>query len=73
MKTTLFVATLALIPITMHAQDRLTGKPFATRSEAIARNGMAATSQPLATQARWQRRGCRYCRQRGVGSRRTNR
>ena len=51
MKTTLFVATLALIPITMHAQDRLTGKPFATRSEAIARNGMAATSQPLATQA----------------------
>lgn len=32
------------------AQDRLTGKPFATRSEVIARNGMAATSQPLATQ-----------------------
>ncbi|MEM6347455.1 MAG: gamma-glutamyltransferase [Bacteroidota bacterium] len=34
----------------MHAQDRLTGKNFATRSEVIARNGMAATSQPLATQ-----------------------
>ena len=32
------------------AQDRITGKSFATRSEVIARNGMAATSQPLATQ-----------------------
>ena len=30
--------------------DRLTGLPFATRSEVIAPNGMAATSQPLATQ-----------------------
>src|SRR5262245_52432253 len=30
--------------------DRVTGKSFATRSEVIARNGMAATSQPLATQ-----------------------
>lgn len=33
------------------AQDRLTGETFTTRSEVIARNGMAATSQPLATQA----------------------
>jgi gamma-glutamyltranspeptidase/glutathione hydrolase len=32
------------------AQDRLTGLPFATRSEVIAVNGMACTSQPLATQ-----------------------
>ena len=32
------------------AQDRITGKLFATRSEVIASNGMAATSQPLATQ-----------------------
>jgi gamma-glutamyltranspeptidase/glutathione hydrolase len=32
------------------AGDRIVGKPFATRSEVIARNGMAATSQPLATQ-----------------------
>ena len=32
------------------AQDRITGEPFATRSEVIAQNGMAATSQPLATQ-----------------------
>jgi gamma-glutamyltranspeptidase/glutathione hydrolase len=30
--------------------DRITGRPFATRSEVLARNGMAATSQPLATQ-----------------------
>ena len=32
------------------AQDRITGRPFATRSEIIACNGMAATSQPLGTQ-----------------------
>jgi len=32
-------------------QDRITGKSFATRSEVIAQNGMACTSQPLATQA----------------------
>ena len=32
------------------AYDRVTGEPFATRSEVIAQNGMAATSQPLATQ-----------------------
>ncbi len=31
-------------------QDRLTGKNFATRAEVIAKNGMVATSQPLATQ-----------------------
>ena len=30
--------------------DRITGKPFASRSEVIAPHGMAATSQPLATQ-----------------------
>ncbi|WP_242155733.1 gamma-glutamyltransferase [Aestuariivivens sediminis] len=32
------------------AQDRLTGKLFATRSEVMAQNGMVATSHPLATQ-----------------------
>ena len=31
-------------------QDRITGRMFATRSEIIAQHGMAATSQPLATQ-----------------------
>lgn len=33
-----------------HAGDRPTGRKFATRSEVIARHGMAATSQPLSTQ-----------------------
>jgi len=33
-----------------YSQDRITGRDFATRSEVIAVNGMAATSQPLATQ-----------------------
>lgn len=32
------------------AQDRVTGRNFATRSEVIAQNGMVATSHPLATQ-----------------------
>ena len=46
----------ALVVITLFcgvsamAADRITGKPFATRSEVIAQHGMAATSQPLATQ-----------------------
>jgi gamma-glutamyltranspeptidase/glutathione hydrolase len=31
--------------------DRITGRAFVTRSEVIARHGMACTSQPLATQA----------------------
>jgi gamma-glutamyltranspeptidase/glutathione hydrolase len=34
----------------VNAQDRITGKTFATRSEVIAQNGMVATSHPLATQ-----------------------
>ncbi len=42
----LFLLTAGII----NAQDRITGKPFVTRSEVIAQHGMAATSQPLATQ-----------------------
>ena len=34
----------------VYSQDRITGRPFATRSEVIAPHAMAATSQPLATQ-----------------------
>lgn len=34
----------------MSAQDRVTGEPFATRSEVLGQNGMVATSHPLATQ-----------------------
>ena len=41
---------LCITGITLYAQNRLHGK-FSTRSEVIAQNGMAATSQPLATQA----------------------
>ncbi len=40
--------TAALAPA--HAADRVTGKPFATRSEVYAPHAMAATSHPLATQ-----------------------
>ena len=50
MKVRLFIIIISLISIHMSAQDRITGRDFATRSEVIARNGMAATSQPLATQ-----------------------
>jgi gamma-glutamyltranspeptidase / glutathione hydrolase len=41
---------LFVFTISVFAQDRITGLPFATRSEVIAQNGMACTSQPLATQ-----------------------
>ncbi len=33
-----------------HAADRITGAPFATRSQVLARHGMVATAVPLATQ-----------------------
>lgn len=41
--------TAAVIHTTA-AQDRITGKTWATRSEVIAQNGMACTSHPLASQ-----------------------
>lgn len=41
---------ILLTSLTVSGQDRITGKTFATRSEVIAQHGMAATSQPLATQ-----------------------
>jgi gamma-glutamyltranspeptidase / glutathione hydrolase len=50
MKVHLIYLFLLIIPVTLTAQDRITGRDFATRSEIIAQNGMAATSQPLATQ-----------------------
>src|SRR5688500_4428694 len=48
----LVVLTLSLFTATsLFAQiDRITGKPFATRSEVVATHGMVATSHPLATQ-----------------------
>lgn len=45
----LLLLSLALTPPSQ-AYDRITGKPFASRSRVIAQHGMAATSQPLATQ-----------------------
>jgi len=41
---------LALNYTVVQAQDRITGSNIATRSEVIAKNGMIATSHPLATQ-----------------------
>ncbi|MFQ5824071.1 MAG: gamma-glutamyltransferase [bacterium] len=49
-KTIYFLILIATFSIPLQAQDRITGKNFATRSEVIAQHGMAATSQPLATQ-----------------------
>lgn len=46
----LLLLCIALISSSSYAYDRITGKPFASRSEVIATQGMAATSQPLATQ-----------------------
>lgn len=45
------IILLFLFPVLALAADRPVGKHFTTRSEVIAQNGMACTSQPLATQA----------------------
>ena len=50
MKKTILLFIIPFFMTAILAQDRITGKNFATRSEVIAQNGMAATSQPLATQ-----------------------
>lgn len=54
-KTIKSICTLVTVATAMSssgvlAMDRITGKAFATRSEVYATHGMAATSQPLATQ-----------------------
>ena len=46
----LLITALAFLTCNAYGQDRVTGHTFATRSEVIAQHGMAATSQPLATQ-----------------------
>ena len=48
----IFLTSLVLLACVSQAdaQNRITGSQFATRSEVIAKHGMAATSQPLATQ-----------------------
>lgn len=47
---TLFTLAFGCLLFSISAQDRVTGKTFATRSEVIATEGMAATSHPLASQ-----------------------
>lgn len=44
------LVTMMFGSVSVQGGDRLTGQPFATRSEAIGTRAMAATSQPLATQ-----------------------
>src|SRR5688572_21759157 len=45
------LALLSTLLPAVHGQiDRITGRPFATRSEVIAQNGMVCTSHPLASQ-----------------------
>jgi len=46
----LLIAFAVTIVTGVGAYDRVTGRSFASRSEVIAEHGMAATSQPLATQ-----------------------
>ena len=46
----LFLGLLVSMTAASQGFDRPVGEPFASRSEVIAMNGMAATSQPLATQ-----------------------
>ena len=50
MKKVLSVIMTFLLSVPVFAQDRITGHDFTSRSEVIAASGMAATSQPLATQ-----------------------
>jgi len=45
------ILLLLFFPLGLIAQDRPYGKIWATRSQVIAQNGMAATSHPLSTQA----------------------
>lgn len=51
MKKLVFIVLVSFLTLNINSQDRITGHDFATRSEVIAQNGMACTSQPLATQA----------------------
>lgn len=51
MSRSLLAFALALLAPSAPAQvDRITGRPFATRSPVLAQHGMVATSHPLASQ-----------------------
>ena len=43
LKKLFFLGVFIISPVTGFTQDRITGRDFATRSEVIAQNGMAAT------------------------------
>jgi gamma-glutamyltranspeptidase / glutathione hydrolase len=49
-KRILLSVLILSVAVLSFSQDRITGRDFATRSEVIGQNGMAATSHPLATQ-----------------------
>ncbi|MDE0959787.1 MAG: gamma-glutamyltransferase [Planctomycetota bacterium] len=51
MKLMILVLLMISISARVSGGDRITGQPFATRSEVYAAHGMAATSHPLATEA----------------------
>ena len=50
MKFRFIILSLALMTMNGYGYDRITGEPFASRSEVIGQHGMVATSHPLATQ-----------------------
>ena len=50
MKKKLIIVSVFCFFTSLNGYDRITGLEFASRSEVIATNGMAATSHPLATQ-----------------------
>jgi len=50
MKSILYIIFVTLFINGLNAQDRLSGRSFASRSEVLATNGMVATNHPLATQ-----------------------
>jgi len=45
-----FIILSLITVLSLQAQDRITGEPFARRTVVLGQNGMVATSQPLATQ-----------------------
>lgn len=45
-----YILILIFLPVYVCAQDRQYGELWATRSQVIAQNGMAASSHPLTTQ-----------------------
>ncbi len=50
MKIKTYLLFFLTISLDVSSFDRVSGKDFVSRSEVIAKNGMVATSHPLATQ-----------------------